>query len=300
MPDLSFLQSISFSRIRVIFEARDSVILPVYKGSAFRGCLGGALRNESCTHLGQPCETCVARFDCAFSRLYNSYVPIDHPHQRKYSKSPHPYIVDPLPDEKTVYQPGETFGFEFMLIGTAKNLLPIVVRSFDRMGNMGIGKDRGRFIPIKLETIENPNDYDQISFSGTCKRLTLSFESPLRLKQDRELQTSPPSFDLFIRRLAQRLTLLAHFHCGAPWKETDGWVEDDLNVAIADSQLRWVDWRRYSGTQDTKMNFDGHIGTITYEGDLKPWIPLLIYGSWLHAGLTTTFGLGKYKLLFNG
>lgn len=300
MPSLSFLQSITFTRVRVIFEACDTIILPVYKGSAFRGCLGGALLNETCTHFDQPCETCIARFNCPFSLLFNSYVPISHPHQRKYSKSPHPYIVDPFPDEKTVYLPGETFGFVLTLIGSAKELLPIVEHSFNRMGKMGIGKDRGRFTPINVETLMNQNEFDFSSFSDICNKLTLSFESPLRLKQERELQTSPPPFDLFIRRLTQRLTLLAHFHCGAPWIETNGWFEDELNVVIVDSQLRWVDWRRYSGTQDAKMNFDGHIGTITYIGDLTPWISILLYGSWLHAGLTTTFGLGKYKFLFNG
>jgi len=32
--------------------------------------------------------------------------------------------------------------------------------------------------------------------------------------------------------------------------------------------------------------------------ELQQWIPLLIAGSWLHAGSTTTFGLGKYRIIF--
>jgi len=72
-------------------------------------------------------------------------------------------LLNPLPDEKTISQPGETFGFEFTLIGIAKELLPIIARSFDRMGKMGLGKNRGRFVPIKLETLEAPYEYNPTS-----------------------------------------------------------------------------------------------------------------------------------------
>jgi len=312
MTTLSFLESITFIRVRVIFEAVDPIGLPVYKGSAFRGCLGETLHYEVCNQRDVKCAVCRERFGCPFSRLYNSYVADDHPHHGKYSKSPHPYIIDPLPGSKTNINPGETFGFDLTLIGTSIELLPLLLRVFYRMGETGIGKGRGWFKPIELRTLTRAMTYEPLPYFGQPEpislstideprldhRITINLENPLRLKENGTLLTTPPEFGFLVSRLAQRIGLLAHFHCGAPWPEPE--IESlpkTTNIHISKANVQKADWRRYSGTQDTKMNFDGITGEITYEGDgLNDWMPLLMLGSWLHAGSTATFGLGKYSI----
>jgi hypothetical protein len=312
MTTLSFIEPITFIRVRVIFEAVDPIGLPVYKGSAFRGCLGEALRYEVCNQRGVECATCRERFGCPFSRLFNSYVADDHPHHRKYPKSPHPYIIGPLPGSRTNINPGETFGFDLTLIGTAIELLPLLLRVFYRMGETGIGKGRGWFKPIELQTLTPALTYGPLPWFGQPEPISLSkidvpkidhcvticIENPLRLRENGKLVNIPPEFGLFTRRLAQRIGLLSHFHCGAPWPgpELEPFaVTNGIRIRSANVQL--TDWRRYSGTQDTTMNFDGITGQITYEGEgLNDWMPLFTLGSWLHAGSTATFGLGKYSI----
>ena len=312
MIDLAFLESITFARVRVTFAARDTVTLPRYKGSAYRGCLGDALRRDVCTCPGSECGACRQRYRCVFSQLFNSYVPTGHPHVRKYPKSPHPYIVYPFPGSQTIFEPGETFGFELTLIGGAVNLLPRVTESFRVMGETGIGKKHGHFDAVALESLTDTGGaYQPLPVFGTpvvfstnrlpvpetTSGLTLQFETPLRLMRDGHPDDTPPPFGLLVSRLAARMGLLAHFHCGAPWQEFDHmFAGTNPGVDIVRSQLQRVDWQRYSGTQDSHMNFDGHIGEITYKGDIAPWMPLLVAGSWLHAGSTTTFGLGKYVI----
>ena len=118
------------------------------------------------------------------------------------------------------------------------------------------------------------------------------------MKENGKLLIKPPEFDFFIARLALRLGLLAHFHCGAPWPEPElESLPQASGIHIGEANLQVSDWRRYSGTQDTTMNFDGLIGNITYVGEgLNDRMPLLTLGSFLHAGSTATFGLGKYSI----
>lgn len=313
MTNLSFLNHITFSRVRVTFRASETVMLPQYKGSTFRGCLGDALRRRVCTHPGADCDCCRQREPYAFSRLFNSYVSADHPHVRKFPKSPHPYIINPLPDDKTHYEAGDAFGFELTLIGGAVNLLPELTEAFRLMGETGIGKGHGRFEALLLESLDNSGEgysplrvfapppvfsMSQWPVPDTGNSITLMLETPLRLMKEGHPTGEPPSFGLLVSRLALRMGLLAHFHCRVPWQEFDPQLDTgDVGVTTSSSRLQWVDWQRYSGTQDRRMNFDGHIGTITYEGAISEWMPLLVAGSWLHAGSTTTFGLGKYRIL---
>lgn len=309
MTGFSFLSAITFTRIRVTFKALETVVLPIYKGSAFRGCLGETLRRQVCRWPGKPCETCKLRFDCPFSALYNSYVDPQHPHARKFANSPHPYIIEPMPGEQELFEPGETFWFDLTLVGAAIRQYQVVASALGAMGETGIGKGRGRFTPVKLESLSSNGDYQAIPVfgepvhltlrrtdtTGNVTRLTLRFETPLRLKTGGKLAETPPGFELFTSRLAQRLSLLAHFHSGAEWCETP--TSGGAGVAIDESKLQWADWQRYSGTQDTRMSFSGFVGEITWAGNISPLLPLVEAGVWLHAGLTATFGLGKYSIL---
>jgi CRISPR/Cas system endoribonuclease Cas6 (RAMP superfamily) len=62
---------------------------------------------------------------------------------------------------------------------------------------------------------------------------------------------------------------------------------------VKDAALRWFDWERYSNRQNTRMFMGGMIGSITYEGDLGKYLPLLDFASKVHIGKQTTFGMGK-------
>ena len=44
------------------------------------------------------------------------------------------------------------------------------------------------------------------------------------------------------------------------------------------------------------MKMGGFIGSITFEGDFKSYLPFLLLGEYIHVGKGTSFGLGKYKI----
>jgi len=307
------LQAIEFVRLRVTFEAIDPLTFPRYKGSAIRGCFGETMRRIECSKAGIDCHLCNSKYECPVSQLFSSFVSPQHPHVRKYPKSPHPYIIDPSHDFRTTLLPGENFGFDFTLIGSAITMLPLVLETFTHMGHTGIGNGRGRFSAVKLQTLTpeqlpvdlpyfalpEPLTIAQLTTPLVSDQLTIDFENPLRLKDMGTRVESAPDFALFTKRLHQRMALLASFHCGFSWVEP---LNGDHNagsaVRILHQNTHRVDWRRYSGSQDRTMNFDGIVGEVTYQGaEINHWMPLLVLGSWLHAGSTATFGLGKYALL---
>ncbi|MCI0724015.1 MAG: CRISPR system precrRNA processing endoribonuclease RAMP protein Cas6, partial [Acidobacteria bacterium] len=89
---------------------------------------------------------------------------------------------------------------------------------------------------------------------------------------------------------------------GGPMVEHDAkqaLLERAKHATIRSDDLAWDDWARYSGRQKEWMQFGGLLGSVTYEGALKPFLPWLALGEWLHVGGKTSFGLGRYRILLD-
>ena len=243
-------------------------------------------------------------------------IPKDHTDSRKYKNAPHPYIIIPPLTRRQYFEPGDAMFFDVVLIGKANEYLPYFIYAFTEMGRLGIGKGKGKFDVISVQaldlkgseteifngtklltSLENRIDYKSFrdeKFQG--EEITLSFETPVRIKEKGRLSSGIP-FELLVRRLSERTFLLAHFHCGAELADFEKFAEVSGKVRIMRNKLRWQDWERYSSRQQTRMNFDGWIGEITYQGDFQRFLPLLRLGEHIHAGKVTTFGLGKYRIM---
>jgi len=88
---------------------------------------------------------------------------------------------------------------------------------------------------------------------------------------------------------------LEHFYCDKP--TLDIVQHNAADVAIAQNNLRWYDFERYSNRQHTAMKLGGLIGTISYSGNIGQYMQLIQLGEYLHVGKNTTFGLGKYMIV---
>lgn len=256
-----------------------------------------------------------------------SPIPEGHPDHRKYKNAPHPYIIVPPLTRKRYFSPDDSISFDILLIGKANDYLPYFIYTFTEMGKRGIGKDRGKFDIASVEALSLDGTKTEIfnSNTGILKAegfrigynyfislpspnphpaiITLSFETPVRIKVNERLSSEIP-FNLLITRLSERAFLLAEFYCGAETcgerSESIGDLKDFLevseNVETVNNRLRWVDWERYSTRQKARMKFGGWIGDVTYKGDLQKFLPLLRLGEHIHVGKATTFGLGKYRM----
>ena len=64
---------------------------------------------------------------------------------RKYTVAPHPFILEPALDSQRTCKEGEGLSFGITLIGRAIDYLPYFIYTFEELGQIGIGKGRGKY-----------------------------------------------------------------------------------------------------------------------------------------------------------
>ncbi len=299
-------------------KAKEPLILPAYKGSTFRGGFGNVFKKVVCALKKKECLDCLLKDKCIYCYIFETPPPSNTTIMRKYKTSPHPFIIEPPLEKKTIYKPDEQISFELILIGRAIEYYPYFIYTFDEFGRSGIGKGRGRFELHEVVTSEGciytsenkklatvkPDELlltlpDAFDSSGVKNNaiLKLHFLTPTRISFDGHL-TVNLEFHMLIRTLLRRIALLYYFHCSGDSAQWDfkGIIEMAKRIKTKDSSLKWYDWERYSARQDTRMKMGGFIGEITFEGNIEPFIPLIKAGEILHVGKGTSFGLGKYKI----
>jgi hypothetical protein len=96
--------------------------------------------------------------------------------------------------------------------------------------------------------------------------------------------------------LLGRLEALSLFHCGGGWTPNTALCELASHIKVVAKDLRLQRLERYSNRYRQKWPLHGIVGSITFVGDLAPFLPLLRLGEFLHIGAGTAFGLGPYEL----
>jgi hypothetical protein len=289
--------------------------LPYYKGSTFRGVFGRALKKIICALKQQECETCLLNTKCIYVQVFETPVSVNAKDTRM-AAPPHPFVIEPPLTIKTHFPTGSAFDFSLLLMGEANNYLPYFIYAFEQMGQIGIGRKlnshRGRF---SLEKVQNNNgvvyssDDHKLtpksvkklglkspkSFQSQDLCLKLTLETPLRLKFENRLQADLP-FHLLVRAMLRRISSLMNaFGDGEPDLDYPGLVRKAETIKTIDKNLSWYDWQRYSFRQDEKMLMGGMAGSVTYEGHINEYLPLMEFCEQVHLGKQTTFGLGKIK-----
>ncbi len=311
---------ISYIKTEFVIEPIEELHLPFFKGSTFRGVFGNTFRKVTCTLKRLKCENCILKSSCIYSYIFETPPIVQSPilNMDKYKTVPHPFILEPPLHNGRLYKKGEEIKFSLIIIGKAINYFPFFVYTFEKCGEFGMGKGRGKFFLKKVQddkeilydhlskNIKSPRKKIlEISESIELKEdkqniesITINILTPIRIKHERKLLTELYFFVL-IKSLMLRLNLIHYFHCeerDLTWAYKDI-IEEAKKIIIKESNIRWFDWSRYSSRQGTKMKLGGIIGKITYEGRIKPYMEILKAGEIFHVGKNTTFGLGKYEII---
>lgn len=151
------------------------------------------------------------------------------------------------------------------------------------------GHDRiARQVACPLELNKNSNG------NGEIKRVNIEFETPLSVTFENKLQDTLP-FHVLTRAMLRRVaSLLDVYGAGEPDLDYKGLVKRSKDVRMVESRLSWFEWERYSFRQKRSMPMKGVTGSVTYEGGVDEFFPLLDFCSRVHLGKNTTFGLGKF------
>jgi len=312
-------QQLSWAVFEFVLQVTEPLYLPPYKGSALRGDFGNSFRKICCVMQQPDCRGCSLIQSCAYSSIFETpqaaNLPIDH----QAANLPPPFVIAPPDIEKQEFTAGETLKFGLVLVGKSIPYFPYFVLAFDQLGRMGLGRARGRY---RLAEVYSFNDLQRqapvLVYDGGTQVITgnfriwqltdlhtlaaqmnppelqLEFVNTTRIVQQNKVINTLP-FDLLIRTLLRRSSLLAQIHGTAAWELPFQEIIDQAKqVPLAAGRFHWLDWERYSNRQQQRMNFGGFVGTVTYLNGFEPFLPLILLGQFLHIGKNTTFGLGKY------
>lgn len=334
------------ARYRLTLQARDRLLLPPYKGSTFRGGFGNAFKRISCSNRGpgqgaggnsrggvfeSDCLMCMLKEQCPYGYIFETSPPADAEALRNYEHVPHPFVLEPTEETKTEYEPGERLSVGLVLVGRAIDYLPYFIVAFRELGEIGLGKGRGKFELVEVVTegisVSSPVTGFQedeavrgkIIYSGSNGKvynrttiitgeelfkaakgirgtIGIRFKTMTRLKH-RGNFAGRPEFHVVIRSLVGRVSSLLYFHHGVRLEmDFKGFFARAEEVRLIEDLTTWVDWERYSSRQDTRMKLGGIVGKAKYSGEGGEFMPWLLLGEQVHVGKGATFGLGKYTV----
>ncbi len=307
------IKTASFSfRVRPL----EPMLLPSYKGSTLRGGFGHAFRRVVCAVRCKECADCLLKEKCVYSYVFETPPSADTEIMRKYKAAPHPFVIEPPPEQRRDYRPDDEITFGLTLIGRAIDFLPYFIYAFDELGRIGLGKGKAKFelkdvgcngkiiydsetktlrtfkagiLPLEADLLNKKTDNSKLT--------TLRFLTPARIVYNGHL-TLDLEFHILIRNLLRRLSLLYYFHCNGDPSEWDfgGIIKKAEGVKVSVRSLKWHEWERYSTRQNTRMKMGGFVGEITFDGAIEPFMDLIRAGEVLHVGKGTGFGLGRYEV----
>jgi hypothetical protein len=283
------------------------MLLPHNKASMFRGGFGNVFKKLNCINrLSKTCKDCPIQNTCAYCYIFEPGTNID---------IPRPYVIEVPFFDKRSYKKDEIVTFNLILIGKATEYIAHFIFAFIELGKTGLTKQN-----FKYELKQVTDDKNNVVFKNNNilskglifkadkiieekiqkiqgDKLTFNFTTPLRIVTENNLITEP-SFELMVKNLTRRITLLSKYHHTLPTDiDYKSLIEKSKNIKLTINNMQWFDWVRYSSRQKRKMTFGGLIGTITYAGNFDDFKPYLILGEHIHIGKNCTFGQGKYTVL---
>ncbi len=314
---------LNITTIEFNIVALENINLPEHPGSTFRGAFGQALRELSCNFANMKCEKCNLNSKCPYSLFFNPF--LTEKDKLKTSGRFHnklrPFIIEPAISGKTEYLQGENIKFTINVFGEMKQFIPYIIESWRNLQGKGIGANRGKFLlgniwiindilgkSIKIYDYKDElvvNKELSISVDDINKqvnlykedKVTFIFKSPTLLKYKGQYIKKSLEFNILMRNLFRRLSTLAAFY----GEEMDIYFKDYLDkateIVIVNENLEWKQWFRYSNKQQQKIDMQGFTGMITYQGDIKQFLPYLIIAQYIHIGKNTVFGQGNFQVL---
>lgn len=301
--------------------ALSTLHLSEFSAPSLRGGLGSILRELTCITKQPDCADCSVRNECPFTTLFNSQVDEDA-HFHKGAQVPRPFVLST--PKGGVFSHGDHFRFRLTMIGDAVEYLPYMVLAYRQLGMQGLGKGRGKYKLVSVSSIDPlggnlpkrifeheedvlyPSRCYEISFDAVCDwasrnkaphKLEVHLATPAHLVSGGSRIREAPQFEQLMRAVLRRYSdLCALYSAGRPNLFYSDLLEAARQVTLESYQLRETSATGFSSRRQQPTPREGISGTLTYSGNLKPFLPYLIIGQWLHIGKQATFGMGRYDL----
>ena len=186
---------------------------------------------------------------------------------------------------------------------------PIVGRQEAIFRRARDGVVRAPSLPIDAEQVAE--EATLLAARGGDRRLRLVLVSPTRLvERDRLVKPETFTFGALLGRLLERLSALfgryGGVQEGAPGIDRTGaetrpfeasaLLRAASEVRIVERRLVWHELFRASGRHGRMVPMGGLVGEVVLEGELGPFLPWLVWGSFVHVGKDAAMGNGQFRL----
>jgi hypothetical protein len=235
---------------------------------------------------------------------------------RKYPYAPHPFVLTPPLDGRTVLPPGAALDIDLTLIGPGLKYLSHFLVVFETMGRRGRygGTFRLKAAVRRSDCAPHAACSEPLIYDGLTRkllavpapwtpptepdrvsRLQLDFLTPLRMRTAGRYNARP-DFVAIVHALLRRIHLLSALY-GSGDGDT-AWMKPLLRIAdqaqTVRSEFSLFRWSRMSCRQRRLVDMDGVLGSLEVGGSLGPLVPYLRMGEFVHVGSGTAMGLGRY------
>jgi hypothetical protein len=318
------MAGLTVQQLRFRVRARESIVFDGEPGAALRGALYEALSRNFCSEAFAPgSDTPHHQQTCPVCWLLAR----EAPEAGRGQNIPRPLTVQPPGSDSVLASQPLTFGIS--LIGRAQDLLPYIARAVQKMGDIGVGRGRGRFRLEAIDEVHPLLDTERMLMDGRVVRrptlqitpavvhdvaqtlpthaVTLELLTPMRLTAGEKLmRTITPR--VFIQRLIERCQSLCELYAeppaGEPMPQRADWITTQTallgaadRLCVGYDETAWVE--AFSGSRRTGRvsPISGVVGRMRWEGDVRPVLPWLLWGASLHVGKNAVKGSGYYRII---
>lgn len=314
MDAMPFIDGLSILHLRFTVRAKDAIAFGSQPGSAIRGALYQALSQHFCSEPGHT-MTADHTERCPVCWLLAA----EDPQRERGRWLPRPLTIQPPRD--TRFQPGDIWTFGLTCVGDAQDMTLYLLRAVQKMGEIGIGRGRGRFELRQISEVNPLLDAERTLLNGhTVQKprlhvtantirdalayypesyLLFDFLTPCRLIADGRLVKKPVPAVL-IQRLIERIQALMRYYTPADrqdWRTlSHEAVAHAKTLTLHLDETRWQEHSGNSRRQNRRLPLSGFTGRARWDGEIQPLLPLLLTGQSVQVGKNTVKGNGWYRV----
>lgn len=313
------------TNLRFVLKPYDFIKLSNFAGSSLRKDFLAIYKQIACLEVNNICRNgCLRAEECSYAILFEDNIPTSNNLIKQFQNPPKPFIFDSPIKGKTLFSRNEELYFDLLLMGNAFAYFPYFLASMRRLGETGLGWNRGKYKLTKIIandlvkdsvaavfdfTSSDPDINQEVSFSlgqlyehyskeyDDVREVEVAILTPLRMKR-----LCNDNWHLIFRTLVKniltRISNIAVAFCDfEEFHQFPELINEANSVRIVNEDLIWEDWRNSRmKNKDPNSKLGGYRGTIKYNGDITKFWPILRLGEVLHIGKNTSFGLGRIKV----
>lgn len=273
-------------RYQITLLAEEQGELPYFIGNTIRGSFGQALKQQNPKLYALFFEKTVAKDSEIYKIVKNA--------------PPAPYTIYTNRVNNKIAK-GDEIKFILTLFGNYQQYINELYPVFETMANNKIGENALKFQFTELKKLQcnhsqqlahNFNDYNNLKL--TSNTFTLKFQSPVILEKNKQLITDF-DFQKVFNYLNQRMYVLDTIYGDNTFKEIA--LQDHISLHKINVQKTIIKRKPTAGKLQTKISWIGSIEYYTKESRSE-LLQLLYFGQYMQIGSGTSFGYGKYKLIF--